>query len=46
MKMLGLRHTADTIVGSQTLRGVSGGEKRRVSMYVASTPSLYPSPSD
>lgn len=34
MKLLGLRHTANTVVGSATLRGVSGGEKRRVSIGV------------
>jgi ABC-type taurine transport system ATPase subunit len=30
MKMLGLWHVRDTIVGNQLLRGVSGGERHRV----------------
>jgi ATP-binding cassette, subfamily G (WHITE), member 2, PDR len=34
MKMLGLRHVADTVVGDGAIRGVSGGEKRRVSLGV------------
>ena len=32
LELLGLSHVADTVVGDATLRGVSGGEKRRVSI--------------
>ena len=32
--MLGLRHCADTLVGHETLKGLSGGEKRRLSIGV------------
>ena len=32
MQLLGLSHRADTIVGNDMVRGVSGGEKRRVSV--------------
>lgn len=32
--MLGLRHCADTVVGNETLKGLSGGEKRRLSIGV------------
>ena len=31
MKALGLSHTANTVVGDANVRGISGGEKRRVS---------------
>lgn len=34
LELLGLSHVADTVVGSATLRGISGGEKRRVSIGV------------
>eukprot|EP01117_Protostelium_nocturnum_P006613 TRINITY_DN237_c1_g1_i1.p1 TRINITY_DN237_c1_g1~~TRINITY_DN237_c1_g1_i1.p1 ORF type:complete len:1431 (+),score=551.25 TRINITY_DN237_c1_g1_i1:149-4441(+) len=34
LQLLGLKHAADTIVGNETLRGVSGGEKRRVTIGV------------
>lgn len=30
--VFGLRHTYDTPVGDETIRGVSGGEKKRVSI--------------
>jgi ABC-type Mn2+/Zn2+ transport system ATPase subunit len=30
MKMLGLWHVRDTVVGNELLRGVSGGERHRV----------------
>jgi ABC-type multidrug transport system ATPase subunit len=33
-KMLKIEHCLDTIVGDETLRGISGGEKRRVSLAV------------
>ena len=32
--MLGLRHCADTVVGNEALKGLSGGEKRRLSIGV------------
>jgi len=32
MKVLGISHVADTIVGSSDIRGVSGGQRRRVSI--------------
>ena len=32
MRVLGLYHVRDSIVGDALLRGVSGGEKRRVSI--------------
>lgn len=34
LKVLGLDHVADTIVGGEMLRGVSGGERKRVSVGV------------
>jgi ABC-type multidrug transport system ATPase subunit len=30
--MLGLRQCADTLIGNRSIKGISGGEKRRVSM--------------
>lgn len=30
IKLLGIQRCADTVVGNQLLRGVSGGEKKRV----------------
>lgn len=32
MKVLGLTNTRDTIVGDNNVRGVSGGERRRVTL--------------
>ena len=32
MKILGLDHVADTVVGDENLRGISGGQKRRVTV--------------
>ena len=32
MKNLGLNHVADTVVGDENLRGISGGQKRRVTV--------------
>ena len=34
MKLLGLSHVANNIVGNASIRGISGGEKRRVSFAV------------
>eukprot|EP01094_Clydonella_sp_ATCC50884_P008030 TRINITY_DN1730_c0_g1_i1.p1 TRINITY_DN1730_c0_g1~~TRINITY_DN1730_c0_g1_i1.p1 ORF type:complete len:924 (-),score=296.47 TRINITY_DN1730_c0_g1_i1:15-2654(-) len=34
LDLLGLSHVADTVVGNELLRGVSGGEKKRVSIGV------------
>eukprot|EP00516_Mucochytrium_quahogii_P007391 CAMPEP_0203758064 /NCGR_PEP_ID=MMETSP0098-20131031/10829_1 /ASSEMBLY_ACC=CAM_ASM_000208 /TAXON_ID=96639 /ORGANISM=" , Strain NY0313808BC1" /LENGTH=1683 /DNA_ID=CAMNT_0050650311 /DNA_START=424 /DNA_END=5472 /DNA_ORIENTATION=- len=34
LSLLGLSHVADTIVGDAMVRGISGGEKRRVSLGV------------
>lgn len=34
LQLLGLSHVTDTIIGNELLRGVSGGEKRRVSIAV------------
>ena len=34
LELLGLSHVADTVVGNELLRGVSGGEKKRVSIGV------------
>lgn len=36
MAMYGLSHTVDTLVGDQYVRGVSGGERKRVSIAEAS----------
>jgi ABC-type multidrug transport system ATPase subunit len=34
LAQLGLRHCADTLVGSEFVKGISGGEKRRVSVAI------------
>jgi len=34
MAQLGLRHCADTLIGSEFVKGISGGEKRRVSIGI------------
>lgn len=36
--VLGLRNAANVLVGSETQRGISGGEKRRLSLALESTP--------
>lgn len=35
LSMLNIRHTKDTIVGNEFVRGVSGGERKRVSVAEA-----------
>eukprot|EP00667_Euglena_gracilis_P001821 EG_transcript_1821 len=43
MATLGIRHVGDTIVGNESLRGVSGGQRKRLTtaeMVVARTPVL------
>lgn len=30
LRLLGLEHVADTVVGGDMLRGISGGQKKRV----------------
>ena len=32
LKMLNIQHTKNTLVGNEFVRGVSGGEKKRVSI--------------
>ena len=34
LSQLGLRHCADTLIGSEFVRGISGGERRRVSIAI------------
>ena len=34
MQLLGLSHRADTVVGNDMIRGLSGGEKKRVTVCV------------
>ena len=34
LAQLGLRHCADTLIGSEFVKGISGGEKRRVSIAI------------
>ncbi|ELR10948.1 ABC2 type transporter superfamily protein [Acanthamoeba castellanii str. Neff] len=43
LQLLGLQHRADTIVGDSMLRGVSGGEKKRVTIGIEWTKSPGPS---
>lgn len=40
MKNLGLENAKDTIVGNNELRGISGGERRRVTFGEAGHPML------
>jgi ABC-type multidrug transport system ATPase subunit len=39
LQLLGLKHRADTVVGDALLRGVSGGEKKRVTVGIEWTKS-------
>jgi ATP-binding cassette, subfamily G (WHITE), member 2, PDR len=43
LELLGLSHRRDTIVGNNLLRGISGGEKKRVTIGIEFTkgPGLY-----
>lgn len=42
LQSLGIRHTAETIVGNSFVRGVSGGERKRVSLaeVLAANPAV------
>ena len=37
LKMFGISHTKNTVVGNEFVRGVSGGERKRVSLSEAFT---------
>ena len=37
LQLLGLSHRADTIVGNEILRGISGGEKKRLTVGIECT---------
>jgi hypothetical protein len=41
MRVLGIANCADTVVGDGMLRGISGGQKRRVSGIYTSLYTLY-----
>lgn len=43
LSMLNITHTRDTIVGNEFLRGVSGGERKRVSIAEMMVRRLLPS---
>jgi ABC-type multidrug transport system ATPase subunit len=34
LRMMGLKDCADNLVGNRTLKGISGGEKRRLSLAI------------
>ena len=44
LKLLGLEVCADTIVGDQLLRGISGGQKKRVTSGIISPTMPLPAP--
>jgi ABC-type multidrug transport system ATPase subunit len=35
LRMMGLKNCADNLVGSELVKGISGGEKRRLSLSIA-----------
>lgn len=44
LETLGIAHTSDTVVGNEFIRGVSGGERKRVSIAEVMETGVRPSP--